>query len=536
MAKANKRAPSRKRGSKRGKAAAKRGRKIAARRARPKKAKSRVQHESGANKSAPRKRRSPVPAPVIPCIPIPSPRAINIKLFPEGVIEPKELPSIWSAQALLTPFGGQTNSRISPADQLVIANVTYDASDPANRFMRVGLYLFESLQYYDFFFKTSSTQTQWWWLISDPAAPDDAPAQAFGPFLTTAIVPSPDLLRINNLAHVGNWRVLGRPCDAFSGHRNATGGTWYWLNASGKLSRIMNYDPCNDFQIAIFGAYYLVDFPTFRQVASSNLSDVYRACPGTSGALQSPSPMLTLCDILMAMASPPSGTQMSCTLQQIRRLIPGIAQPKGTARPPSWTHRVHSECFMIGVLTTPYYCQLWYDWGRGTQITVFVWQDKTGAYVRMDDWLPRGRPGFMIFYAWDGAKWVPSCHVPPQPDSVAMPVPYFVRRARGICRATIRKSSYFGSISIWTAALPDDSGRWASDFWFWFNPRRQGVIFSLAPARSLTLTDYQDFVRGGEIDACIFADPREDIPVCSSQLMSVAKSKPRLLPIGHEPG
>jgi hypothetical protein len=36
---------------------------------------------------------------VIPCIPIPSPQQINNKLFPEGVIKPKELPSVWNAQA-----------------------------------------------------------------------------------------------------------------------------------------------------------------------------------------------------------------------------------------------------------------------------------------------------------------------------------------------------------------------------------------------------------------------------------------------------
>src|SRR5262249_46805036 len=352
--------------------------------------------------------------------------------FPEGAIKPKELPSVWNAQALLTPFGGQTTAAISPIDQLAIANVTYDASDPANRFMRVGLYLFESLQYYDFFFKTSGARTQWWWLISDPAAPDDLPAKAFGPFATAAIVPPPDLLRVNNLGHVGSWALLGRPCDAFSGRRNARAGTWYWFDATGALSRIMNYDPSNDFQIAIFGAYYLVDFPTFRQVASSNLTDVHRPC-SRAAISQAPSPMLTLCDILTAMASPPSGTQTPCTLQQIQTLIPGIAQPTGALPPPSWTNRVNSECFMIGVLTSPYYCQLWYDWDRGIQITVFVWPDESGAYtVRMDDWLPWKKPGHTVYYSWDGAKWVPACYVPPQPDSVAMPVPNFVERGGGI--------------------------------------------------------------------------------------------------------
>jgi hypothetical protein len=470
-----------------------------------------------------------IPVPVIPCIPVPSPQQINNKLFPEGAIKPKELPLVWNAHALLTPFGGQTNTTtISAGDQLVIANVTYDARDPANHFMRVGLYLFESLQYYDFFFETSGGRTQWWWLISDPAAPDDLPAKAFGPFATAAIVPSPDLLRINNLTHVGNWAVLGRPCDAFSGRRNAEAASWYWVNASGTLSRIMNYDPSNDFHIAIFGAYYLVDFPTFRQVRSSNLFEVHTLCSKTIDVTQAPSPMLTLCDILTAMASPPFGAQTLCTLQQIQRLIPGIAQPSSKLEPPCWTNRVNSECFMIGVLTAPYYCQLWYDWDRGIQITVFVWPDKNGAYaVRMDQWLPKGHTGPSILYSWDGAKWVPACYGPPQANSVPMPVPYFVKSGGGTCRAVIEDNRYFGSISIWTAPLLE------SDFWFWFNPKSQGVIFSLAPARSLTITDYQDFVQDPVIDACIFDDPTKDIPVCDSEQMAVVKNRPRFAPLGH---
>jgi hypothetical protein len=151
--------------------------------------------------------------PVIPCIPIPSPQEIKRKLFPEGVIQSLHLPvlpAVWNAQMLLTPFGGLAEAPLQPSDQLVIANVTYDASDAANRFMRVGLYLFESLQYYDFFFQTSGVQTRWWWLVSDPADPDAPPATAFGPFATDAIVPPPDLLRANNLMHAGSWAVLGR--------------------------------------------------------------------------------------------------------------------------------------------------------------------------------------------------------------------------------------------------------------------------------------------------------------------------------------
>src|SRR5436305_15182270 len=103
-----------------------------------------------------------------PCIQVPSPQQIRDKLFPEGVITSIPLPSAWTAQLLLTPFGGLSNSPIAPGDQLVIGNLTYDATNPAERLMRISLYLLESLQYYDFLFRTSGEQTEWWWLTSDP--------------------------------------------------------------------------------------------------------------------------------------------------------------------------------------------------------------------------------------------------------------------------------------------------------------------------------------------------------------------------------
>src|SRR5262245_58699620 len=103
-----------------------------------------------------------------PCIPVPSPQDIQKKLFPNGPIQPVSLPAAWRAPVLLTPFGGQADSPTKPGDQLVIGNLTYDATDPSTRLMRFGLYLLEGRLYYDFLFETSGAQTRWWWLVSDP--------------------------------------------------------------------------------------------------------------------------------------------------------------------------------------------------------------------------------------------------------------------------------------------------------------------------------------------------------------------------------
>ena len=460
-----------------------------------------------------------------PCIQVPAPKQIQKNLFPQGVANPVSLPSIWTARILLTPFGGLKSDAIVPGDQLVIGNLTYEATSPTDRYMRVGLYLFESLQYYDFFFKTSGTATQWWWLVSDPSNPNGLPTKTFGPFPTTAIVPARDFLATNAFSHAGTWKVLGRSRDSFSARRNAKAGTWYWFDAgSNNLARIMNVDSRNDFQIAVLGAHYLADLTAVEQPASSMLGEVHKLCTQATVGPGPVSPMVTLPDLLNAMAAPPSGSQVRCTVNQIQALIPGISAAKGSVSPPSWTNKVNSECYMIGQDTYPYYCQVWYDWDRGEQVTVFVQQDDTGSYnARFDEILPKGAVGPAIGYSWDGSQWTPAC-CQKGGSFVSMPVPNFVEAGSGQCRALFRNDPYFGTMSIWTVAL-GDSNKW-SDFWYWFNDRQQGVIFSLAPARSLTIIDYQTFVQNGMIEACIFENPCDQLPPCSeAQIVARAKSK-----------
>src|SRR5262249_52993029 len=280
---------------------------------------------------------------------------------------------------------------------------------------RVSLYLLESLLYYDFLFATSNARTQWWWLISDPGQPDALPAKAIGPFATEATVPPPDFLSRNGLKHVGTWQIRGRSCDVFSGGRHADGGTWCWFDAkSGALARIMNIQPANDFQIPIIGAYYLVDLPAPTRPSASNLQDVHKLCV-QAVPLAAPSlPIITLPEILAAMASPPTRRQTHCTLNQIQSLFPGISPSTGQEFPPSWSHQVSSECVQTAKeIDDPYYCQLWYDWERGVQVTVFVQKDDTGAYSRrFDQMLLKGAAGPAIVHSWNGSQWTPSCCVP----------------------------------------------------------------------------------------------------------------------------
>jgi hypothetical protein len=446
---------------------------------------------------------------IAPCIPVPSPREINKRLFPEGTLEVTSLSPIWRASVLLTPFGGinDTPSGFS-SDQLAVANVTYDASRLTEQFMRVGVYLLENLYYYDFLFKSSSGQTQWWSLVSDPNKPNSLPTASFGPFNTAAIVPSLDFFIDNAFSHAGTWKVHGISRNAFSSRKRAEAGTWYWFDpGSGVPARIMNVDQRNDFQIAMLGAYYFVDFMHVDRMSSSNLEEAYRRCSKKT-TVQPPSSMVKLDDILATMTAPPAGSQIQCTPKQIQSLIPGISRG-AEIMPPSWTNRVNSECYMIGQDIKPYYSQVWYDSDYGCQVTVFVQHNNRGSYTkRVDFMLPSGTVGPAIVYRWKHSKWHPVCCVA-EGGLQPMPVRNFVARDHGKCRAVIKDNPQLKSMSIWSVALGG-----SSNFWYWFNDRRQGTIFSLAPAPKLTLIDYQTFIQNGTIDACIFNDPCSDLPAC----------------------
>ena len=189
--------------------------------------------------------------------------------------------------------------------------------------------------------------------------------------------------------------MLGRSRDAFSAALNdKQAATWYWFNSGAdRLARIMNIRTENDFQVAVLGAYYLVDFPSFRRLPSSTLGRLHEFCSRSATRATAGSDMLTLQDILTAMGAPPSGSQIKCTLQQIQALIPGISCPTRAFAPPSWTNRVHHECYMIGLPPYPYYGQVWYDWTCGMQVTVLVGKaDDDGVYrQRTDMFLPKGK-------------------------------------------------------------------------------------------------------------------------------------------------
>jgi len=178
----------------------------------------------------------------------------------------------------------------------------------------------------------------------------------------------------------------------------------------------------------------------------------------------------------------------------------------------------------------PYYCQLWYDWERGVQVTVFVQKDDTGAYSRrFDQMLLKGAAGPAIVHSWNGSQWTPSCCVP-KGSGVGMPVPNFVERAQGSCRAVLKHHPHLGNLSIWSVVFGN------SNFWYWFDEQNRQLLFSLAPPHSLTMIDYQTFVRDAVIDAHIFENPCTQLPPCDEPKTAVVQNRPIFIPIAMSSG
>jgi hypothetical protein len=64
-------------------------------------------------------------------------------------------------------------------------------------------------------------------------------------------------------------------------------------------------------------------------------------------------------------------------------------------------------------------------------------------------------------------------------------------------------------------------------FLYWFDKNNRGVIFSLAPASSLTLIDYQTFQQDTQIPADIFIDPTALIPACAAANVEALNQRPK---------
>src|SRR5204862_1023219 len=89
------------------------------------------------------------------------------------------------------PFGDSISPLPDPA-QPIVATIECSAT-PDFRWMRVGLYLTQTLRYCEFMFLTRGhgelSESEWYWIDAPPKGPSNG---IHGPFKTTLLVPEPD--------------------------------------------------------------------------------------------------------------------------------------------------------------------------------------------------------------------------------------------------------------------------------------------------------------------------------------------------------
>jgi hypothetical protein len=484
---------------------------------------------------------------------VPTPEQLSAKLEAGRSTTPPMFPVNWQASFVLSPFGdGAVPPMMNNYDQLVIANITCYYDPLVGSAMRVGLYLLEDLQYFDFVFVDSG---QWYWLNN---APGEEPTDYYGPFYTSLQAPTVGLL--NQAVYGGQWPLAGTTTDGWMvptvDPNDPPHGNWISLRSSDQaLWRIVNLDSDNPMNLPILGSYFMANtsnYTTFTPPPGVLLPPTLQALlkRPPKAQLSPPSPMVTQRDIQTAMANPLFSAP--CTLEQIQALVPGITQPPNPMLPlPQWTNQVYISGWSLGYDSYPYPTQVWYDYNIPCQRSEF-----DGFGDNLGNNTPNVRQDTVLYgsyfdtpnYQWQNGAWQFNC-CDPRFDGVGVPRPDFLASSNGTIKATIVGNPSFGlssdqTLLITRATMPREAdpklGPVLSVFWLWFMADWQGVFFSecnyidSASAHALFTIDYGQFVQNAVIDpATAFVDPcaQTNPPTCPDNLQAQQRRKTRRAPL-----
>jgi hypothetical protein len=470
--------------------------------------------------------------------PLPDPAELTASRDRSEPSAPPILPQQWQAQFLLTPFGDM-KPPMTNYDQLVVADVTYDYSDPGKPWMRARLYLTEDLRYFDFGFMNG----EWYWLISDPGGPITG---QYGPFETPLQVPPPDLIAATRGRYGNTWPIMGTPCDGWVIPTDRDHGSWYSFRADTEnLSRIFTFDTDNPVKIPILGAYYLANVAAFEaQAPSEDLPASLRSAPSAEPPA-APNQMVTQEEIQQALTAPMYSAP--CTLSQIQALIPGLV-PTPSGKLPVWSDKTYIRGWTIGMDFIPYatLVNYWYSFGQQQSSFFGLGLDpgqgsydemqRTCLYSFADD--PSKDYTDIPQYVFANGEWTPQCCDGTVPG-VGVPRPDWVAAANGQIAASITGNAAFGcgpeeTLNLIRCPFQRGPGEEAL-FWVWFTTEQDGVLFTEAnflnsTDHSLQLIDYEYFERDSKrITPEVFSDPCPQLPACPSEASARPAGERRLL-------
>jgi hypothetical protein len=444
---------------------------------------------------------------------------------------PPAMPTTWTAQVLLTPFG-DANPKMSNYSQLIAANVLCDNSG-ATPDMIVQLFLTENLTVSTFYFVDGA----WYWV-------DPGRGRVYGPFATSLMVPPADFLAQGNAVYGNHYEVMGAQCDHWIVPTDPTHGSWYAIREdTGNLFRIFTFDNNNPVRIPILGSYYLANIASFTPsasgAASAELAMARRLI--AAGTVTAPpaamsNPLLTQQDIEAALANPLASA--TCTLAEIQAVIPGFTPNPPNIPIPVWTDQTFIMGMTIGTDFIPYFTLVFYDYGLGKQQTIFLGLGLTageGTYNdRQDCCLTTSQTDVPQYY-WDASslEWVANC-CDGTISGVGLPYPDWLTRDGGKVVAQIAGNAAFGLqpnevLNLFNAPLDRGPGELAL-FWVWFLGDNTGVLFTEANFKNptdhnLQLIDYTLFQQNATISPSVFSDPCPSLQACPTQPGMAARPK-----------
>ena len=443
------------------------------------------------------------------------------------------LPPSWTAAALLSPFGDSI-SPMKNYSQLTVAEIESSFSVEES-WARVKLYLTHDRAFFDFFFLNTTRsgeepRYEWYWLDSTPGGQVN---RILGPFKTTLQVPSPRFF-VDKQAQWGNAYPLmctdANPAGIACNHwvvptpGASDHGSWFsFRQDDGNPFRMFNMDSTNPLMVPVLGSYFIANLASFASQGSSKSAELLTAI--RNGSVTSVpgywNPLVTQEDLHRAMAAPFSS--ISCTAQDIQRIIPGfVALPPG-AVVPNWADRTYIEAWTLGTDFMPYFTRVCYRWtgsAESKQQTAFIGLGTTsggGTYLQRTDSCLNTNETDQPYFEWDsGANSWSFKKCLDALQGVGLPYPDWVARDHGVVMARIAGNPSFGlrhgeTLDLVAAELPRGGGEVAI-FWVWFLGTGAGMLFSEGNimnslSHNLQLIDYSLFVRDAPISAADFSNP-----------------------------
>ncbi|MGZ5544205.1 MAG: hypothetical protein ACXWIU_05990, partial [Limisphaerales bacterium] len=386
---------------------------------------------------------------------------------------PKSLPKIpetWRASILLSPFG-DSSSPLPIYSQLVVGTIEYSYTQTES-WMRVGLYLTQSKQYFEFVFITvvddkKEVHRNWYWIDSTP---NGRISNIYGPFQTTLQVPWPNFFQDRSTLWGNAYPLMctdtnskGINCEHWvlptpaprGGHPDH--GSWFTFRKdtgskkdTRNLFRVLMTDATNPLMIPILGSYFFTNLPTFRagEVSDTSNALIERIRGGEAKARADYwNPMVTQEDIHRAMAFPLASAD--CTPRDIEAVIPGFIAPPIDGELPLWSPKTYIEGWTIGTDFVPYFtrvCYLWTGDADSKQQSVFVGLGSApgqSTYLNRKDACLNTKGVTPVIYKWNPGTdfWEKNeC----RKSDTGLVRPDWVARGGGVIMGKIRGNPDFG--------------------------------------------------------------------------------------------